>query len=171
MKDYVFVLLIVMAALYAQSSEKIKINDLHPADIKQSEPDNPHNFPTEVKFNPEIKLQTGTPPVLPALEIEKLKQNLKPQTARKIENIKIRRAGKIKKLSYSRAEAMASYKAMLQKKLAEQELKNMINRGATYKEIEDFKMATEERILQTRYEIMKAFGRPEEIKETEEAIM
>lgn len=130
-----------------------------------------YNFPTEVKGNLDITIQTGTPPVLPTLNIEKIKENLKPQTAKKLANVKYKRVGKLKEVSYSRAEALASYKAMLQKQLAEVELKNMVQMGATDEEIEAFKMATDERILQTRLEIMKAFGTKEEIKETEEAIM
>lgn len=171
MRPYVIGWLVVAMVLFAQTGVDTKILKPEKISVQKRAISNPHNFPVEVKVNPEIQLKTGTPPALPTLNIEKIKENLKPQTAKKITNVKSKRVGKLKELSYSRAEALASYKAMLQKELAEMELKDMVQRGATDEEIEAFKMATDERILQTRLEIMKAFGTEKEIKETEEAIL
>lgn len=171
MRLYVIGWVIVAVVLYAQTDVDTKILKQENITVHKIESSNPHNFPMGVKVNPDIQLKTGTPPVLPTLNIEKIKENLKPQTAKRITNVNYKRVGKLKGVSYSRAEALASYKAMLQKQLAEVELKNMVQSGATDEEIETFKMATDERILQTRLEIMKVFGTEEEIKETEEAIM
>lgn len=171
MRRYVLICLVVFLGLYAQSEEDIIPIVRQRIPVEKLETINPYGFPTEVKINPDIQLQTGSAPLLPTLNIEKLKENLHPQTAQKITNIQYRKAKDIKEVSFSRAEAMASYKAMLQKQIAEEELKNMVRRGATDKEIEDFKMANDEKILRTRLEIMRAFGKPEEIKEAEEAIL
>lgn len=171
MRLYVVGCVIVAVVLYAQTGVDTKILKQENINVHKIATSNPHNFPVEVKVNPDIQIKTGTPPVLPTLNLEKIKENLKPQTAKKITNVKYKRVGKLKEISYSRAEALASYKAMLQKQLAEMELKGMMQSGATDEEIEAFKMATDERILQTRLEIMKQFGTEKEIKETEEAIL
>ena len=71
----------------------------------------------------------------------------------------------------NRAEMLASYKAIMQKQQAESEIKEMLHRGASDKEIEAFKMKTDEKILNTRYKIMKTFGSEAEFKETEKAII
>ncbi len=171
MKCYAMLLLIVVLGLYAQSAQDIRLLDRTELLIRQSVPNNPYGFPVEVRANPEIKLQHGTPPFLPVFDKDKLKENLKPQTARKVENIQYKRMSNPKTVSFSRAEAIASYKAMIQKQIALEELKQMVKSGATDEEIESFKMATDEKILQTRLTIMKAFGSQDEIKATEEAII
>lgn len=171
MRWFVMMLLIIGIPLYTQSDEGIRPTDIKRQTHSQPVLKSPHSFPIEVKTNPEVRLQHGAPPVMPVLDIKKLKENLKPQTARKIGNIQYRKADNLNPISFSRAEAIASYKAMLQKKIAEEELKNMVRRGATDKEIEDFKMMTDEKILQTRLEIMKAFGTQKEIDAAEEAII
>ncbi len=167
MRFYILPCLVVFVMLYAQSDEKPMVGR-QKIPVESS---NPYGFPTEVKVNPDIQLKTGLPPALPELDIERLKANLRPETAEKITNIQYGKVKNLKEISYSRAEALASYKAMIIRQIAEQELKDLVKRGATDKDVETFKIQTDERILKMRLEIMKAFGKPEEIKETEEAIL
>lgn len=134
---------------------KIKIRDW-PVDV--------HAAPAQIKF------MTGKAPQFEPIDFQKMKENLQPNHAKKIETISPRMIGRIITIPNVRAEILASYKAMLLKHLAEAELREMVKKGATEKEIEQFKMQTDERILNTRFEIMKAFGKPEAIKETERAI-
>lgn len=144
---------------------------IEPVAKKDTEKIRIRNWPIEVKDVPEhLKFKPGAPPQIDPIDFQKAKENLRSMDAKRIENSYIKRIKQFTAIPFSRAEMLASYKAMLVKQLAEVELKNMVKRGATDKEIEAFKMQTDKRVLNTRYEIIKTFGKPEEIKKIEQAI-
>ncbi len=130
------------------------------------------DWPVDVHPAPgQIEFKIGRAPQIEPMDFQKMKENLQPTHAKKVEKVSRKMVGRIITIPNVRAEILASYKATLLKQLAEAELREMVKKGATEKEIEQFKMQTDERILNTRFEIMKAFGTPEEIKETKEAII
>lgn len=129
------------------------------------------NWPEVVNPAPNhLKLRKGAPPPIEPLDIQKAKESLRPSTAKKITIHEKKSASQCNAIPSRRAEMLASYKATVQKQQAELEIKNMVQRGASDEEIEAFKMATNEKMLTARHNIMKAFGSKEEINKTEEAI-
>lgn len=171
MKVVIASLITVLGLSYGQTpgviNERVNVNPSAGIAERNVRPSVPTG---EIQFHPTVTLQLGPAPVLPALDVTEIKGSLHSEGALKVNNLRYGEATWSTPATPSYGEILASYKAMVQQHLAAEELRALVTRGATDKEIETFKTNNEEKILNLRYEVMKIWGTTEEIRATEDAL-